>query len=165
MHQVVALAPEERVLLEPDEDVEVARRAAAHARLALAGDTKLLPVVDARRDGETDLAILALATLAAAVAGPARGGGRSRFRAAPLAALAGLETRHGDHALAALDGVEEVDLDLHSQVRAAHRAARLPTAQVPAEERLEEIADPEIADPAGRRAEHVVALAALRIGE
>src|SRR5207244_7662105 len=37
--------------------------------------------------------------------------------------------------------------------------------EVPAEERLEQVADPEVAEPAGGRAEHVVALPALRVGE
>ena len=82
-----------------------------------------------------------------------------------MAALARLEARDRDDALAALDGVDEVDLDLHPQVRPAHRTARLAAAKVTAEERLEQIADPEIAEAAGRRAEHVVALPALRVGE
>src|SRR5256714_8928940 len=66
VHEVVALALEARMVLEPDEDVEVARGAAAHPGFALAGDPELLPVVDARRDGEGDVALPALAALAAA---------------------------------------------------------------------------------------------------
>ena len=191
------------MLLQTDEDVQVAGGSAAHARLALARHAELLPVVDARRNGEADLAVLALAPLAAAmrtllvdglagsaaaragrdvheapedrllhltdlaaaVARGARRGRCPRLGAASVATLAGLEARHGDDAFAALNGIEEVDLDLHTQVGAAHRTAGFATAQVSAEERFEEIADPEVADPAGRRAEHVVALAALRIGE
>jgi uncharacterized membrane protein len=183
--------------------VEVTCGSTAHPRLALARDTQLLTVIDARRNGEADLAVLALAALAAAVgallvdglsraaaaragrdideaaehrllhladlaptvAGRARRGRRSGLRAVPVTALARLESRHGDDALAALDRVEEVDLDLHTQIRASHRPAGFAAAQVSSEERLEQIADPEVADPAGRRAEHVVPLAALRVGE
>src|SRR5258708_538722 len=64
--EVVALALEARMFLEADEDVEVARWAAAHPGLALARDAKLLAVVDAGRDVEREVALLALATLAAA---------------------------------------------------------------------------------------------------
>src|SRR4029077_9901978 len=108
--------------------------------------------------------LLHLTDLAAAIAAGASRRRGARLRAVPVTALAGLEARHRDDAFAALDGVEEVDLDLHPQVGAAHRAAGLATAEVSPEERPEEIADPEVADPAGRRAEHVVALAALRVG-
>src|SRR5439155_12028023 len=75
------------------------------------------------------------------------------------------ENRDSYVAHAALDDVEEVNLDLHPQVRPAHRTARLAAAKVTAEEGLEQIADPEIAEAAGGRTEHVVALPALRVGE
>src|SRR5207244_11032869 len=78
---------------------------------------------------------------------------------------AGVGALQREHALAALDGVEEVDLDVHAQVGGAHRTAGLPTAQISAEERLEEIDDPEVAEAPGGRAEHVVALPALGIGQ
>src|SRR5205823_2610298 len=112
--EVVTLAAEEGVLLQANEHVEVAGRSAAHAGLA------------------------------PAVAGRAGRGRRARLRTVPVAALARLEARDRDDALAALDGVEEVDLDLHPQVRPAHRTARLAAAKVTAEEGLEQIADPEI---------------------
>src|SRR5437867_4477000 len=67
VHEIVAFATEEVVLLQADEDVEVAGRSAAHARLALAGDAELLAVVDAGRDGQSDLAVLALTAFASAV--------------------------------------------------------------------------------------------------
>src|SRR2546425_4049102 len=191
------------MFLEADEHIEVARRSATHPGLALAGDAKLLTVVDAGRDRERDLAVLALPAFAPAaradlvdrLAGApaararrhvdeptenrllhladlpppvARRAGRDRragLGAGPFASLARLEPRHGDDPLAPFDGVEEVDLDLHAQVRPAHWAARLPAPSVSAEERLEEIADAEIAKAPGRRTEHVVALAALRVGE
>ena len=73
-----------------------------------------------------------------------------RLGAVSLAPLTCLEARHRDDALATLDRIEEVDLDLHPQVGAPHRAARLATAEVTAKERLEEIADAEVADPARR---------------
>src|SRR5205809_4580812 len=78
--------------------------------------------------------LLHLSDLAATVAGRAGRGRRAWLGAVPMAALAGLEPRHRDDALAALDGVEQVDLDLHPEVGAAHRAARLAAAQVAAEE-------------------------------
>ena len=109
--------------------------------------------------------MLDLANLPASVAGRAGGDGGARFGARAAAAIAGLQARHGDDALAPLHRVEELDLDLHAQVRPAHRAAWLPPAEVPAEERLEEIADPEVAEAPGRGAEHVVALSPLRVGQ
>src|SRR2546426_411707 len=102
--------------------------------------------------------LLYLPHLATAIAGRARRGRRPRLRTVPVAAFAGLEARHRDDSLAALDGVQQLDLDLHPQIGAPHRAAGLAPAEVPAEKRLEEIADPEVAEPAGRRAEHVVTL-------
>src|SRR5260221_14653123 len=66
MDEVVALALEAWVVLEADEDVEVARRAAAHPGLALARDAELLAVVDAGRDVQGEVPLLALAALAAA---------------------------------------------------------------------------------------------------
>src|SRR2546428_2866755 len=203
VHEVVALAAEELMLFEADEHVEIAGRPAAHAGLALAGDAKLLPVVDAREDRERDLAVLSLAALAAAaradlvdrlscaaaawagrhvdeaaedrlldlanLAAPvARAAGRDRrpgLGARPIAAFAGLEARHPDDPLSSFDRVEEVDLDLHTQVRAAHRTARLAAPEVASGKGLEEVADAEVAEAAAGGAEHVVALAALRVGE
>src|SRR5438128_143848 len=181
MHEVVAFAAEERVLLQAHEHVEVAGRTAAHPRLALTRDPQLLPVVDAGRERQRDLAVPALPTLAAAaraelvdclagaaaaragrdvhepaehrlldlayLAAPAAGAaGRdrgARLRAGAPATLAGLESRHGDDALAPLHRVEEIDLDLHAQVGAAHRATRFAAAQIAAEEGLKEITDAE----------------------
>jgi len=188
VHEIVTLTPEERMLLQADKDVEIAGRAAAHPSLPLSGDTQLLAVIDPRRYGEADLAVLALAPFTAAVralfvdglagsaatwagrdvheapehrllhlthlaatvagrAGRGRGPGLGAVSVAPLACL---EARHRDDALATLDRIEEVDLDLHPQVGAPHRASRLATAEVTAKERLEEIADAEVADPARR---------------
>src|SRR5579859_861012 len=65
---VVRVAAEERVLAEPDEDVEVPGRAAAHARLALPADADLLPVVDPRGEGDGHLALGVDAPLSAAIA-------------------------------------------------------------------------------------------------
>ena len=48
--QVVAVALEDRVLLEVDHDVEVARRAAVHAGLAFARQADAVALVDARRE-------------------------------------------------------------------------------------------------------------------
>src|SRR3989454_4189273 len=203
MHKVVAFAAEKRVLLQAHEHVKVARRTAAHPRLALTRDAQLLPIVDAGRERQRDLAVPPLPTLAAAAraelvdglagaataragrdvhepaehrlldlahlattaAGAARRDRRARLGAAAPAPLAGLQPRHGDDTLAALHRVEEVDLDLQTQVGAAHRAARLAAAQIAAEEGLEGVTDAEVGEPAGRRAEHVVALPALRVGE
>src|SRR5437867_8591506 len=203
VNEIVALPPEEVVLLEPDEDIEVTGWSSAHTGLALTGDAQLLAVVDARGNGQSDLAVLALAAfpaaagallvdrlagpaaawaggdvheapehrllhlahLAATVAGRARRRRRSRLRTVPVAALARLEPRHRDDSLAALDGVEEVDLDLHPEIGAAHRTAGLAPAEVTAEERLEEVADPELAEAPGPGADHVVALSPLRVGQ
>src|SRR5260221_6040019 len=197
--EIVALAFEPRVLLEPDEDVEIARWSAAHPGLALARDAKLLAVVDASGDRERDVALLALAALAAAAdadlvdglagAAAARAGrhvheaaehrlldltdlalaaaGRAgRHLRAPLgtvaaARLAGLEARDLDDPLATADRVDELELDLHAQVGAAHRAA-LTAAHLAAEERVEQVVDPE-ADRSVGAPEHVVALAALGV--
>jgi len=48
---------------------------------------------------------------------------RARLRAAALAAPAGLQARHANRACAALHRVDELDLDLHTQIGAAHRRA------------------------------------------
>src|SRR5207249_7121634 len=69
VHEVVALAPEQLVLPQPDEDVEIARRAAAKTGFAFARDAELLPVVDPRGDVEWKLVVAALAALAAATRG------------------------------------------------------------------------------------------------
>src|SRR5256885_2229962 len=49
--------------------------------------------------------------------------------------------------------------------RSAHRPPRLAAPEVAAEEGFEEIADAEVAEAARGRAEHVVPLATLRVGE
>src|SRR5438034_11496635 len=187
-------ASEELVLLDADEHVQVARGTAAQPRLTLARDAQLLAIVDARRQRELEVLVLALAALAAAlradlvhrlprpaaararrdvhepsedrllhlpdltaaVAGRARGDVRARLRAAALTVRAHLEAGDADLALATADGVDELDLDLHPQVRPAHGTARLAAAELAAEERLEQVADAEVAEPALRRAEHVV---------
>src|SRR5258708_4660514 len=100
---------------------------------------------------------------AAALARRAGRDGRPRLRAVTAAALARLEARDLDRALAAADRVDELDLQLHAQVGAAHRAA-LAAAGLASEERVEEVIDAEARSPVGA-AEHVVALAALRVGE
>src|SRR5205814_288624 len=158
--QVVSLAPEARVVLEANEHVQIAGRAAARARLALARDAELLAVVDACGDRQRDVALLAFAALTSApgaqlvhglpgAAAPrtggdvhepaehrlldlahlapplallARGHRRAWLGAVAAAALAGLEPRHLDPPLAAAHRVDELDLELHAQVRAAHRA-------------------------------------------
>src|SRR5437762_4663526 len=61
--QVVSLAPEARVVLEANEHVQIAGRATARARLALARDAELLAVVDACGDRQRDVALLAFAAL------------------------------------------------------------------------------------------------------
>src|SRR5687767_6200221 len=66
VHEVVALATEERVLAQPDQHVEVARGPTAETGLALTRDAQLLPVVDAGGDVERELVVPALAALAAA---------------------------------------------------------------------------------------------------
>ena len=55
-HQVLAVALEARIRLDHHEHVEVARRAAAAARVALAGEPHALPVVDAGRDVDRQVA-------------------------------------------------------------------------------------------------------------
>src|SRR5205814_4316579 len=64
--QIVLLPPEARVVLEPNEHIQIAGRAAARARLSLARDALLLAVIDACRNGQHDVALLALATLTTA---------------------------------------------------------------------------------------------------
>jgi len=104
-----------------------------------------------------------LTHLATAAALLARGDRRARLGAVAVAPVARLETRDLDPALAAAHGVDELDLQLHPQVGAAHRAT-LATARLAAEKGVEEIVDPE-PDRAVGAPEHVVALTALRIGE
>src|SRR5581483_1736356 len=84
----VLLAPLElRVGLDPEDDVEVARRAAAHARLALGGEPDLGAGIDAGRDPDRQLPGLLHPALAAALGARAldhppgaraRGAGRRR---------------------------------------------------------------------------------------
>src|SRR6185295_6564101 len=112
----------------------------------------------------TEHRLLDLTHLAAPVAGAAGRDLRSWLRPASLAALAGLEPRDADGARTAFHRVDELDLDLHPQVGAAHRAARLAPAELAAEERLEEIADAEVAETLAVP-EHVVALAPLGVGK
>ena len=54
------------MLPEADEDVQIARRAAAKTGFAFARDAELLPVVDPRGDVEWKFVVAALAALAAA---------------------------------------------------------------------------------------------------
>src|SRR5690606_41253325 len=63
-----AIALEDRVLAHRDLDVEVARRSAGHAGLALAGQADAVAVVDAGRDLHLQHLLLADATVAGAVA-------------------------------------------------------------------------------------------------
>src|SRR5438105_10884764 len=199
--EIVALAPEARVVLEANQDVEVARRAGTGAGLALAGDAELLAVVDAGGDRQHDVALLALAALTPApgaqlvdrlprAAAPragghvdepaehrlldlahlaptlallARGDRRARLGAVAAAALAGLEPRDLDPPLASPHRVDELDLELHAQIRAAHRSA-LTTTRLATEEGVEQVVDPEPDGPVAG-AEHVVALPPLRVGQ
>src|SRR6185503_725211 len=108
--------------------------------------------------------LLDLTHLAAPIAGAAGRDLRAGLRAAALAALARLEPRDADRARAALHRVDELDLDLHAQVGAAHRSPRLASAELATKERLEEIADAEVSETL-TVAEHVVALAPLRVGK
>ena len=57
--QVVVFAPEERVLGDVDDDVEVARRAALAAVLAFALEPQALARGDARRDLHRELPLAA----------------------------------------------------------------------------------------------------------
>src|SRR4029077_1386036 len=50
--QVGAFALKERMRTDREENIEITRRAAAHARLALAGKPDAGAVLDARRDGD-----------------------------------------------------------------------------------------------------------------
>ncbi len=50
--QVVAVALKERMILDVDDDVEVARRTARSARLALTGEAQALPGGDAGRHAD-----------------------------------------------------------------------------------------------------------------
>src|SRR5260221_10597083 len=201
MDEVVALGLEAWVGLEADEDVEVARRAAAHPSLALARDAELLAVVDAGRDVQGEVRLLALAALAAAarahlvdrlaraaaararrhvhepaehrlldltdlaapVALRARRDRGARLRAIAAAAFALLEPRDLDRAIAAPHRVDELDLELHPQVRAAHRPT-LAAAGLAAEEGVEQVVDAESGRAVGVP-EHVVALPPLRVRE
>ncbi len=104
--EVRAVALEEGVRLDRDEDVEVARRAAAHARLALAGETDRRAVLDAR--GDLDRKGLVALDAALAVAGVA---GVLDHLTLAAAARAG-----------PLDG-EETGLGAHAPAPAAGRAA------------------------------------------
>src|SRR5207249_1054356 len=113
--------------------------------------------------------LLHLPDLTPAVAGRAGRYRGPRLGARSLAPLAGLEPRHRHHALATLDRIEEIDLDLHAQIGAAHRPARLATAKVAAEECLAEIADVVVAIPViipanGRGFPHRRAMAARHLG-
>ena len=62
--QVITVALEDVVLLDADLDVEIARRAATHARLALAGEPDARAVLDARRNVDGERALLGDAALA-----------------------------------------------------------------------------------------------------
>ena len=55
--EIVAVAPEELVLVDVDDDVETAGRAAAGAGFAFVLEPQLLPGGDARGDLDGDLAI------------------------------------------------------------------------------------------------------------
>src|SRR5581483_11126630 len=66
--ELVALAGEEFVLLDPDLDVQVAGRAGAHTDLTLLGEMDPGAVVDARRDRDLERLVGAYAALAGAVA-------------------------------------------------------------------------------------------------
>jgi len=111
----------------------------------------------------TEHRLLDLAHLATPVALLARGDGRARLRAVAAAALARLEARDLDPAIAPAHGVDELDLELHPKIGATHRPA-LAAARLAAEERVEQVVDAE-ADGAIGAPEHVVPLAALRVRE
>src|SRR5205823_9278479 len=102
-----AVALEKLVRLDREEDVEVTRRSAAQARLALAREPDARAVLDARRDVDRERALLGGAARAAA----ALAGVLNRL-AAPLAARAG-----------PLDG-EEALARAHFALAATHRARR-----------------------------------------
>ena len=67
MEQIVAVAGEPRILLDEDDHVEVASRAAADPGLAFALQSQALPRGDAGRDLDGQLALLLNLTLATAV--------------------------------------------------------------------------------------------------
>src|SRR5690606_6148698 len=88
--QVVAVTDEQVVLLDADDDVQVAARSAQRARLALARHADGLAVVDPRRHLHRQLALFRLTTAAAALRALVRlGDGPAR--------PAAVRTR-GDHA-------------------------------------------------------------------
>src|SRR5262245_6758445 len=126
--EMVALALEERVRRDRQEDVEIARRPAAHADFALAGEADAIAVLDARRN--VHLQVLLLADAAGAVAALARLLDDLAGAAAGMAgALDREETLAGPHAAGAPAG------------RADHRLGALLAAGA-------------IAGIAGRRARH-----------
>src|SRR5690606_32111351 len=93
--QVLALAPEERVLLDEHDAEHVAAGAAALARLALAGKTELLSRLDAGRDADLDLRGARLGAGAAA-------GGTGIGHDLAAAAAGRARRLHDEEALAAL---------------------------------------------------------------
>ena len=82
--KVGAVAVEEIVRLDRNEDVEIARRAAAQARFALIGEADAGAVLDALGDIDRELAVLLAAALATAI-----GAGVLEDLAAALADRAG----------------------------------------------------------------------------
>src|SRR5690606_8644421 len=104
--EVGAVALEALVLRNADDDVEIARRCAALARLARASDAERRPVLDARGNADLHLAVLLHTAGAAAV--------RARVLddlAETAAARAGL--RHREEAL------RDADLSAAIAIRAA----------------------------------------------
>src|SRR5687767_802626 len=91
--QVGAVAREDGVLADADEDVEIAGRAAVDAARALSGETQLHAVVDARRDLHGQHPLGAFAPLAAADLARA-------LVQLPFAATAGTRPGHGEKAVA-----------------------------------------------------------------
>src|SRR6185503_20102988 len=86
--QIVAVAVKERMVLHVDDDVEIAGRAAAAARFALAAQAQALPARDAGGDLHRQLALVLHAAGATA-----RGAGRADDRARSAALSAGARDR------------------------------------------------------------------------
>src|SRR6185369_2114915 len=123
--QVVAIALEDLVLLDADLDVEIARRAAVGARLAVAGRADAHALVDA--GGDLHLQRLLLLHLAGAFAG---GAGFGNDLAGAVAVRAGLLDREEAlahvHRAGAIAGVAGLGLGAWLGAGAAAGLAMLP---------------------------------------
>src|SRR5204862_6242986 len=123
MH-VVAVSIEDAVFLHVDHDIEVARRAAVDARLALAGEADAVAFVHARRDLHRERLVLLDAPGAAA----GRAGIRDHLAAAVAGGtglLDGEETLRQAHGALAVAGLAGLGLRARLGARALAGLARL----------------------------------------